>query len=56
MKDLARLLAYARPYWAALSASVVFMAVAGAAHAMIAILIGPIFDRVLNAAAPDAMK
>ncbi len=54
MRELPRLLGYARPYWAPLAASVVLMAIAGAAHALIAILIGPIFDRVLNPAPPGA--
>lgn len=53
MKDLWRLLSYARPYWAVLLGSVLLMALAGAAHAMIALLVGPIFDRVLNPAAPN---
>jgi subfamily B ATP-binding cassette protein MsbA len=54
MRELFRLLRYARPYWLALATSVVLMAIAGAAHALIAILIGPIFDRVLNPSAPEA--
>jgi len=54
MKELLRLLAYARRYWFFLILSIVLMAVVGAAHASIALLIGPIFDRVLNPASPDA--
>ena len=53
MKDRLRLLSYARPYWPMLVGSVVLMAIVGAAHGMMALLIGPIFDRVLNPAAPD---
>lgn len=53
MKDLGRLLRHVMPYVPALLASVVFMALAGAAHATIALLVGPVFDRVLNPAAPD---
>jgi subfamily B ATP-binding cassette protein MsbA len=53
MTELVRLLAYARRYWASLAASVVLMAAAGGATAMMALLIGPIFDRVLNRAAPN---
>jgi subfamily B ATP-binding cassette protein MsbA len=53
MKELFRLLRYARPYSAALGASVVLMAIAGAAHAGIALLIQPIFDRVLAPASAD---
>ncbi|HET9319755.1 MAG TPA: lipid A export permease/ATP-binding protein MsbA [Bryobacteraceae bacterium] len=53
MKELLRLLAYARRYWFFLVLAVVLMAVVGAAQASIALLIGPIFDRVLNPASPD---
>jgi len=53
MNDLLRLLAYARRYWFYLTCSVLLMALVGAAHASIALLIGPIFDRVLNPASPD---
>ncbi|MDX1979190.1 MAG: ABC transporter ATP-binding protein [Bryobacteraceae bacterium] len=48
MSDLRRLLSYARPYWVYLAVSVVLMAIAGAAHAGMALLIRPIFDRVLD--------
>ncbi len=54
MKDLARLLRYVRPYWLPLSGSVVLMAIAGAAHAMMALLIAPIFDRVLDPKSAEA--
>jgi ATP-binding cassette, subfamily B, bacterial MsbA len=54
MKSMARLLRYASPYWLPLILSVILMAIAGAAHAMMAILIGPVFDRVLNPHSPDA--
>ena len=37
MSDLKRLLSYARPYWLPLLASVFLMALAGIAHAMMAI-------------------
>jgi len=53
MRELLRLLAYARRYWFFLVLSVVLMALVGAAHASIALLISPIFDFVLNPAAPD---
>src|SRR5712692_10557584 len=53
MRELLRLLAYARRYWFFLLLSVFLMALVGAAHASIALLIGPIFDRVLNPASPD---
>ncbi|MBI4904802.1 MAG: ABC transporter ATP-binding protein [Acidobacteria bacterium] len=48
MHELGRLLRYARPYWLVLLAAVVLMALAGLCHAMIALLIRPIFDRVLD--------
>ena len=54
MRELARLLRYSRPYSGALLGSVVLMAIAGAAHAMIALLIRPIFDRVLDPSTPNA--
>lgn len=49
-----RLFAYARPYWPALLASVVLMAFVGASQAALALLIRPIFDRVLDPQSPDA--
>lgn len=54
MKNLGRLLWFVRPYFPLLLLSVVLMAMAGAAHAAMAILIGPVFDRVLNPASPEA--
>ena len=54
MKDLFRLLAFVRPYTLPLLASVVLMAIAGAAHAMTALLVKPVFDRVLNPQSPEA--
>ena len=53
MTELLRLLTYARRYWVSLAASVVLMAAAGGSTAMMALLIGPIFDRVLNASAAN---
>jgi subfamily B ATP-binding cassette protein MsbA len=53
MRELLRLLAYARRYSFFLVVSVVLMALVGAAHASIALLIAPIFDYVLNPAAPS---
>jgi subfamily B ATP-binding cassette protein MsbA len=49
-----RLLRFVRPYFGPLLVSVVLMAVAGAAHAFMALLIGPIFDRVLRPDTPDS--
>ena len=54
MNELSRLLRYARPYTPQLIASVILMALAGAAHALTAVLIKPVIDRVLNPATPDA--
>jgi subfamily B ATP-binding cassette protein MsbA len=54
MNELGRLLRYAKPYSGTLALSVVLMAAAGAAHAAIALLIQPIFDRVLDPASPEA--
>ena len=53
MRDLLRLLKFARRYWVYLLFSVILMACVGAAHGMIALLVGPIFDRVLNPASLD---
>ena len=53
MTDLRRLLTFVRPYWSPLTLSVVLMAIAGAAHGMIAVLVGPIFDQVLNPNSPN---
>jgi ATP-binding cassette, subfamily B, bacterial MsbA len=48
MKDLLRLLSYARRYTPQIFASVILMAVAGASQGMLALLVRPIFDRVLT--------
>ena len=45
MKPFPRLLRYVRPYWSPLILSVILMAIAGAGHAMMPLLIGPVFDR-----------
>lgn len=54
MKDLPRLLRYVRPYSLFLLGSVILMAIAGACHAMMALLIAPIFDRVLDPKSAEA--
>jgi subfamily B ATP-binding cassette protein MsbA len=54
VKELLRLLGYARNYTPALAGSVVLMAIAGAAHALMALLIKPVFDRVLSPASAEA--
>lgn len=48
MSELFRLLRYAGPYWFRLFISVLMMAGVGAFEALTALLIGPVFDRVLN--------
>lgn len=48
MSDLKRLLHYSRRYIPELTASVVLMALVGAAHASMALLIQPVIDRVLS--------
>ena len=53
MNGLTRLLSYARRYAWHRAGAVVLMAAAGATQAMLALLIGPIFDRVLNPTAPN---
>jgi subfamily B ATP-binding cassette protein MsbA len=54
MRELRRLLGYSRPYAAPLLASVVLMAIVGAMQALTALLIGPVFDRVLDPRSPEA--
>jgi subfamily B ATP-binding cassette protein MsbA len=49
-----RILRFVRPYTFPLLASAFLMAIAGAAHAMMALLAGPVFDRVLNPSSPEA--
>ncbi len=45
---MSRLVRLAYPYWPALAGSVFLMAIVGAMQALTALLIGPIFDRVLS--------
>ncbi|PYP83692.1 MAG: multidrug ABC transporter ATP-binding protein [Candidatus Angelobacter sp. Gp1-AA117] len=52
MRQLMRLLGYIRPYFPAFLASVLLMAVVGALDAFRVLLIGPVFDKVLNPSAP----
>ncbi len=54
MKDLRRLLDYARPYGLALVGSVLFMAVVGLSQGLLVRLIPPVFERVLNPNTPDS--
>ncbi len=53
MSELFRLLRYVRPYWFRLLVSVLMMAGVGAFEALTALLIGPVFDRVLNPRTAD---
>jgi ATP-binding cassette, subfamily B, bacterial MsbA len=48
MRQLTRLVRYAAPYWWQVGTSVVLMAAVGLLDAFRLLLIGPIFDRVLN--------
>ncbi|HEV3040706.1 MAG TPA: ABC transporter ATP-binding protein [Candidatus Angelobacter sp.] len=52
MPQLTRLLRYIRPYWLQFILSVILMAVVGLLDAFRVLLIGPIFDQVLNPGAP----
>lgn len=54
MKELTRLFAFTRKYTPALVGAVLLLMVAGMMNAMLPILLGPIFDRVLKPNTPDA--
>src|ERR1700756_3732272 len=53
-EELGRLLGYVLPYKIRLAIGVVCLSVVGLAEGLIALLITPIFDRVLNPSAPDS--
>src|SRR3984893_5597393 len=53
MRQLTRLLRYVAPYWWQLLSSVLLMAAVGLLDAFRVLLIGPIFDRVLNPSSPS---
>jgi subfamily B ATP-binding cassette protein MsbA len=53
-EELGRLLRYVLPYKIRLAAGVVCLSVVGLAEGLIALMITPIFDRVLNPTAPDS--
>ncbi len=53
MSRVGRLLFYLRPYWVQAIASVVLMSAVGLLDAFRLLLIGPIFDKVLNPHSPD---
>ena len=54
MKEFFRLLRFVRPYTLVLLSSVVLMAIVGATQALTAVLIAPVFDRVLQPDTPDS--
>ena len=53
MQQLTRLLRYVAPYWWQFLSSVLLMATVGLLDAFRVLLIGPIFDRVLNPGSPS---
>lgn len=53
MKELTRLLAYARRYWGHLLASMGLMAISGVATSFVALLVGPLLYVVLDTKAPN---
>jgi ATP-binding cassette, subfamily B, bacterial MsbA len=54
MRQLLRLLRYVLPYFPQLMVSVVLMAIVGLADAFRILLVGPVFDRVLNPASQSS--
>ena len=52
--QLKRLLAYVRPYWVGMVVGVSLLAVVALAEGTVALLIAPVFDRVLNPASTDS--
>ncbi len=54
MTELRQLLRYARPYMHRIVTAVGLMAIVGACHGLVAVLIEPVFDRVLNPQSPEA--
>jgi ATP-binding cassette, subfamily B, bacterial MsbA len=52
---MTRLLRFVRPHLAPLFLSVILMAIVGAAQGFMAVLIGPVFDRVLQPDSPDSL-
>jgi subfamily B ATP-binding cassette protein MsbA len=55
MREFRRLLSFVRPYLAPLLLSVILMAAVGASQGFTAVLIGPVFDRVLKPDSPDSL-
>src|SRR2546425_12886756 len=56
MSQFKRLLGFLRPYTARFFAAVILMAVVGACEALTALLIRPVFDRVLGPESPAASR
>jgi ATP-binding cassette, subfamily B, bacterial MsbA len=52
--QLKRLLGYVRPYWVGMVVGVALLAVVALAEGTVALLIAPVFDRVLNPASTDS--
>ena len=52
--QLKRLLGYVRPYWVGMVVGVSLLAVVAIAEGVVALLIAPVFDRVLNPASTDS--
>ncbi|HWY45713.1 MAG TPA: ABC transporter ATP-binding protein [Candidatus Sulfotelmatobacter sp.] len=52
--QLKRLLGYVRPYWIGMVVGVALLAVVAVAEGAVALLIAPVFDRVLNPASSDS--
>ncbi len=53
MRELGRLLRFARPYWVALVTSSLLMAGVGAGQALVVLLVRTVFDRVLRPDSPE---
>jgi ATP-binding cassette, subfamily B, bacterial MsbA len=52
---MTRILRFVRPYLAPLLLSIFLMALVGAAQGLMAVLVGPVFDRVLKPDSPDSL-
>jgi subfamily B ATP-binding cassette protein MsbA len=52
---MTRILRYVRPYLAPLLLSIFLMALVGASQGLMAVLVGPVFDRVLKPDSPDSL-
>jgi subfamily B ATP-binding cassette protein MsbA len=53
VRELGRLLRFAKPYWAALVSSSLLMAGVGAGQALVVLLVRTVFDRVLRPDSPE---